>query len=308
MTKIPFLLVLILLFSCTNPKQNAIIDPLQNNHNPTLAAISFIPELDNILIEISGLLVYNDLLWGINDSGGENVLYGFTQSGQLKRQVEIEGAINNDWEALAQDDEHIYIGDFGNNWGGRKNLCIYKIEKSQISADNQQRVKASKIKFRFSNQQNFGYPSQSTPFDCEALMVFNNFLYVFSKDWEKGTTVMYKIPKKPGDYVVQPAGNFNVDMLVTGADIDSKNQSLVLVGYNNYKSYLWMFEKFSQDSFFYGEANRVYLKNLDNAQTEGVTFYGADTVLVSTERSTSFRQQVFLLPINQLSNATHKGK
>ena len=45
------------------------------------------------------------------------------------RTIKIDNAKNDDWEELAEDDEFIYIGDFGNNNGKRKNLCIYIIRK-----------------------------------------------------------------------------------------------------------------------------------------------------------------------------------
>jgi hypothetical protein len=36
-------------------------------------------------------------------------------------------AKNTDWEALTNDGNNFYIGDFGNNDGSRRDLTIYKV-------------------------------------------------------------------------------------------------------------------------------------------------------------------------------------
>lgn len=285
--------VLLLLISCT-------IDKTKHKDNaPTLNYEQYIPELSGKLNEISGLLIYDELYWGFNDSGGQPVLYGFNKKGKIKREVEIENGKNRDWESITQDKKHIYIGDFGNNMGARDNLRIYKVDKKDIKDKEEQKVEASKIEFSYGNQDRFAYFDKTTPFDCEAMVEFKDKLYLFSKNWNEYTTVSYQLPTKKGSYTIQPIDTFNVDGLITGADISPNKKQLVLVGYNNYRSFIWHFSDFKNDDFFNGKSDFYWLKGLTNAQTEGICFLNNDSILISCERAGSFKEQVFLVPLNQ---------
>ena len=135
MKKILFILpVLILLFSCfaQNKKKNTNSGLPVNTAFLNINPQPFITSLPRVLNETSGLIFYKGLLWTINDSGGKNVVYGFDFNGEIQHEIEIKDAKNNDWEEIAQDEKHIYIGDFGNNNGMRKDLKIYKIKKKDI--------------------------------------------------------------------------------------------------------------------------------------------------------------------------------
>src|SRR5690606_14700262 len=79
------------------------------------------PALD----ETSGLLFYNNTFITHTDSGGKAELYEVNPTtGAITRTVEITNATNGDWEDIAQDSTHIYIGDIGNNSGDRTDLKI----------------------------------------------------------------------------------------------------------------------------------------------------------------------------------------
>lgn len=301
MTKIlSCMLILFSFFSCTTPQ--AI------KEDPELATLDyhlFIPELNGKLNEISGIIIYDSLFWGFNDSGGKNKIYGFNKAGEIQKEIEFDEAKNQDWESITQDRDHIYIGDFGNNSGGRKNLRIYKIKKEAIKVKEEQKVKSKKISFNYSEQEQFGYLNNTTPFDCEAMVEFKGSLYLFSKDWKNRTTKVYRIPTKKGEYEVSAIDTFNVNMLVTGADISPDKTKLALVGYENYQSFMWVFSNFQDDIFFKGEGTFISLNKMGNAQTEGICFYGNDSVLVSCERTSAFKQQVFLFDLTELQNGAH---
>ena len=301
MTKIlSNLILLFLFFSCSysgkSPKDSDYI---------ILSRQLFIPELDNELNEISGLLHYDGLFWGFNDSGGKNHLYGFTKEGKITKEIEIEDAKNRDWESIAQDESNIFIGDFGNNMGGRGNLRIYKIDKKDIKKKAKQKVKSKKISFKYADQDRYGFFDKTTPFDCEAMIEFRDHLYIFTKNWQDRTTTVYRIPTKKGEYKIHPIDTFDVKGLITGADMSADDSQLALVGYENYKSFIWLFSDFPEDNFFDGEKQLFKLNDLANAQTEGICFYGNDTVLVSCERTHAFDQQVFLFDLTQVTDGTH---
>ena len=104
--------------------------------------------LPSELDETSGLAFFNGKLWTINDSGGLPALYAFdTISGEIVQRITVSNAQNIDWESLAMDADHIYIGDFGNNAGTRDDLVIYKVSLSDIPLTGNDYVTAEKIWF-----------------------------------------------------------------------------------------------------------------------------------------------------------------
>ena len=265
-------------------------------YNPT----SLIRKIPNRLNENSGIILYDDLIWTFNDSGGSNKLYAFNFSGQLEKEVEIEDAKNRDWEDITHDKKHIYVGDFGNNNGTRDDQVIYKIKKKNIDKDEEQSVKSSQIKFDYANQESFKFRGSLTAFDCEAMINFNDALYIFTKDRSDNTTTVYKIPEKKGEYLIHPIEKFDVNGLVTGADISPDKSKLALLGYKNYRSFAWLFSGFEGDDFFGGEKVFIEMDKMINVQTEGICFMGNDSLLISCERSSSYLQQVFLLDLNEI--------
>ena len=138
-----FIFIFLFALLCNNAfSQAGCTDPLANNYDAaaitndgsctysttdySLTEIAILPDLIN---ESSGLVFFDDQLWTHNDKGGEDKIYQIdTSTGVVIQTVVIAAADNDDWEDLAQDENHIYIGDFGNNKGDRMNLKIYKIK------------------------------------------------------------------------------------------------------------------------------------------------------------------------------------
>src|SRR5512133_419544 len=116
--------MILLAFSCI-PKEEA------PKEDPELVLQN---ELPAILSENSGMIAYNDLIWFINDSGNDSAMYGYDrQQNQVVRTVHIKHARNTDWEEITQNDQYIFIGDFGNNaTGNRTDLRIYMVRKSDL--------------------------------------------------------------------------------------------------------------------------------------------------------------------------------
>lgn len=264
--------------------------------------------LQDKLKENSGLIYYDGLLWNINDSGGEDHLYGVDFSGKIQKEIKIEDADNDDWEDIAQDENHIYIGDFGNNKGTRKNLVIYRIDKDEIGKKDEQKVEAKKIKFSYANQHQFDAANLSTPFDCEAFAELDGTLYLFSKNWVTQTTEVYALPSKKGEYEISPIDTFNAGGMITGADFSPDKRKLVLSGYNFFKPFLWIFTEIKPGNFFEGDRIFIEMDSLFRAQTEGVCFLGNDSLLISCEASSAFQQQVFLFDLNRIKNGAHSDK
>ena len=307
---LPTLSILIILVSC-NLKAEKKSPPLKLP--PETVSMKIIPEpfiraLPYELNENSGLIYYNGLIWSFNDSGGDNLIYGIDFSGNIQKIIEIKNAENIDWEEIAQDEKHIYIGDFGNNYGNRKDLKIYKISKDDLDKKSSE-VKADIIDFEYADQKSFKFSTQITEFDCEAMAELNDELYLFTKDWKNQVTKVYKVPKKEGKYHVEPLEKFNINGLVTGADFSADKKNLAIVGYRDYVPFLWLFSDFEDDQFFTGKKSFIQMDSIKYAQTEGVCFLNNDILLISCEETSSFQQQVFLFnTITMKMYGTHEGE
>ena len=140
-----------------------------------------------------------------------------------------------------------------------------------------------------------------TAYDCEALLCFNNNIYIFSKDWETRHTSLYILPKTKGTYKAKKLYTFNCNGLITGAEISKDNKIVALIGYKDFYPFMWIFTDFKDDDFFSGNKIRLDLSSIYDAQTEGITFKNADTdtLYVSCERS-GYKQSIFIFPIKEI--------
>jgi hypothetical protein len=238
---------------------------------------------DNIT-ESSGLIFYRNKLWTHNDSGDEPCLYVMDTIGeQILQIVTIKNAKNNDWEDICQDKDFIYIGDFGNNFGQRNLLSIYKIQKKSIPLTGNCSVIAEVIQFSYKDMPLSSIIPQKSAFDCEAMVCFQDTLVLFSKNWEKPYCNVYCIPNKSGKYVISPKTSFFLEGLVTGASISPDGKALVLLGYKDYVPFVMLFKQFNinkittKSSIF-----RVFDSEL-GYQTEGITFVSPSKAFISSE-------------------------
>jgi hypothetical protein len=312
MKNILFILsLLIILISCKHhAKKAAKINSVEQGSKVLhISPIPFIPLLPEKLKENSGIIYFDKLLWTINDSGGENKIYGFDFSGKIKKEIEIKGAKNIDWEDIAQDEKYIYISDFGNNYNSRKDLKVYQIKKKDIGKKSSQKVDSKEINFEYKNQTDFKPIPHSGSFDCEALVEFNDSLYIFTKSWKTRTTSVYKIPNRKGNYKTNPIDSLDVTGLITGADISPDKKKLALIGYKDYKPILWLCSGISSKNILGTSQTYIEMDSIFNAQTEGVCFISNDSLLISCESSSKFNQQVFLFNLKKLEkDGAHKNK
>ncbi|MCK5775279.1 MAG: T9SS type A sorting domain-containing protein [Bacteroidales bacterium] len=245
-----------------------------------------INELPSIVQETSGLIYFNDGYWTHNDSGGAPKIYKTDPiTGYVIQTITITNGTNVDIEDITQDEDYIYVGDFGNNYGNRDDLTIYKLNKSDIPSEESSSVQAEVIEFSYNDQEDFSSRNRNNDYDCESMMSFGDYLYVFTKNWANNDTRSYKIPKDAGDYGVDVHGSFNARGLLTGADYNIEKNALVLIGYENFVPFMWIIWDFKEDKFFSGHKKRVDFANISGAQTEGICFINKDEVVISCEKS-----------------------
>ena len=201
--------------------------------------------------EISGLIADsnstngNYVFWALGDGGAPAKLYKYElknlDSFTIGKQNEMDtaklvdsttfsNASNVDWEELSHSPTHIFIGDFGNNNGNRRNLRIYRFKRSELGFKN---VAVDTLNISYANQTDFS--SQTFhPWDCEAMYWENDSIIMLSKGLANSNIYIYKIPDIPGTYSMKPVDSFQSTQLITGAskNLHSMNAAPDLIGYN----------------------------------------------------------------------------
>lgn len=258
-----------------------------------------VQELDTLVEETSGLVFINGKLWTHNDSGGEAKIYCIdTVSGQVTDTKVIAGVENEDWEDMAKDRTHVYIGNFG---AMSNNMQILRIKIEDLENPNIDTIVPRIINFTYGNPD---YPEEdfsatNTRFDCEAFIVKDDTIFLFSKNWVDNKTYLYAIPNKANYFhTVTPIDTLNLNYLVTGADYDYVTNTVALVGYTysslDSKPHVTLLTGFEDNKFFSGEhTNQEFTQpsSLTNQsggitynQIEGVAFRDSGRLWVTNEK------------------------
>ena len=279
--------LILLSLSFSHAQEEAGLSPLFNPQ--------FRSELPKEVHESSGLFFHNGRLWTHNDSGDKPILYALdTATFEVVQRVTLANAKNKDWEDVCTDGETVFVGDFGNNKGSRKKLRIYTFPLSALPDEGDATLQVDTIVFRFADQTNFEKRKQAHDFDCEAIFVTEDHLYLLSKGWETSTTRLYRLSKTPGNQVAEVVNGFDSQGLITGADYDRENGVLAIVGY---VKTIWM--PFMYLIFDFDEAGerlshrRFEMPQLAGAQTEGICFFDEGRCYVSAETSPTMTSRVF---------------
>lgn len=296
MLNLLFPLLIFCLFACQNIPaiSNANPKPISTqNDNRSLDTLQL--KLNKKVNESSGLVRIGNQFWTHNDSGGKAALYQIDpESGALIKTVVIENADNRDWEDLAKDSTHLYIGDFGNNRGGRKDLVIYKVSIAELN--DKTSITADLIQFNYSDQQKY-YSSYQHNHDCEAMIAHGDKLFLFSKNWLDRKCKLYELPKNAGTYTVSPISEFDAMGTITAATISDEGQFLFLLGYipgDGFDPFIWRISDWGSDHFFEGQMKRIDLT--PRRQTEGVCIYNESELLISSEAEGSGYPTLFTFP------------
>ncbi|MEO8764395.1 MAG: hypothetical protein ABI416_08910 [Ginsengibacter sp.] len=296
-----------------NSQVHGCTDVLANNYNAvatvndgscTYNQTSYIPviKVDPIadsLLENSGLQMAGNYLWSFNDGQNANELYRIdTATNTLLQRVILSGTTNVDWEDIAFDGTYFYIGDFGNNSdGARTDLVIYKFPLSAIPYYGSNPVAnipsslISTIRFSYSDQPQppaAAIPN-NTKFDCEAMLVDNGKIHLFSKNWiDKNSTHYIINSTAAGIYIAEHIETLATNYLVTAADKINGQNIIVLLGYQNTGTgnhYLHILSDYKADSFFSGNRRRIDLPDaLTMGQSEGITFRNGKYGYISNEK------------------------
>lgn len=258
---------------CTDALANNFNPNATNNDGSCIYASAKVKtktsvKLEDSLMETSGLMAFDNLLWTHNDDH-DNTIYGLDFSGKIQKKVKLEKVKNNDWEEISQDSSYIYVGDFGNNFqGNRKNLHLLRIEKKSFLSN---KPLIDTISFSYSNQTDFGIQKEnSTNFDCEAFVVSRDSIYLFAKQWSQKKTSIYVLPKIPGKYSAKLKETLDVSGLITGATLLASGKGIVLCGYSGMlQPFLYLLYDYKNNDFLAGNKRKIKL-SLPFYQIEGI--------------------------------------
>ena len=255
-------------------------------------------ELPSQVEETSGLLFFNSKIITHNDSGDTANLYEIDSlSGSLLRTININNATHIDWEDITEDENHIYIGDFGNNDGERTDLKIYKILKSDYLNNNS--VSAEIISFSYEDQTDFS-SSNTHNFDAEAFVVYNDSFFIFTKNRGDFKTNVYKIPTTIGNHSAVKVSTANVEGLITGVTL--QNNNFMLCGYDTnavpFLVYISFNRNTGDDIFNNGFSKYSLINELGvGSQVEGITRFDNGRFYISREEvnksSINLKQALF---------------
>lgn len=286
-------LFLLWLLSFSLPAQNAgCTDPLATNYDPSAvkndgsciyppAQVDVINAwvLPAVIPETSGLISLNQKIWTHNDDTDTNLYALDTNDINNYDAVPLTGVANIDWEELAQDSGFVYLGDFGNNAGNRTDLKILKIDKTSLL--NQQPV-IDTIAFYYEDQTVFNPGPAGTDYDCEAMIVSKDSIFLFTKQWNSKGTKLYALSKIPGNHKAKLRDSLNVEGLVTAATWIASQDLIILTGYQNYQPFLYLLYDYKNLEFFSGNKRKISI-NAGFHQVEGITTLNGTNVIISNE-------------------------
>lgn len=250
----------------------------------TVRTISSLP---STLAENSGMLVSNEnAIWLHNDGGDSAKLYLIDTFGTILKTILINNVTNVDWEDITHDNQgRVYIGEFGNNLNSRQDLKIYRIPHPDSISGNT--VAAETIEYYYPEQTAFPPVDSEKKYDTEAVIHFQDSLYLFTKDRtspHQGYTWLYQISADTGMHAAVLLDSFQTNQIsyifeVTGAAMSPNQEQLALLGANT----VWWFTGFTGNRFFDGMVQSVSLNS--TTQKEALDFVDNERLYFSNETS-----------------------
>jgi len=248
------------------------------------------------LKEVSGITYFPETstIYTLEDSGNKNAIYAIDSKGKLEKTITISNAENIDWEDITRDKTgNIYIGDFGNNDNERKDLCIYKVAKSELNKDL---AKAEyKISFSYPEQTEFPPKKKEMFFDVEGFFEQGGYFYLFTKNRSKGfdgTAFIYKIKNAYGTQKAVKIGEFKTcnnynHCVLTSATISPDGKKVALLSHDK----VLLFKGFKGDLFHKGTHTEINLNHF--SQKEAIVFKDNNTLLIADEKTNKVGGNVY---------------
>lgn len=287
-------------FAALNYNQQASVNDGSCLYANATVAVNWSKPLPGEMESTSGLLVFEDSLLTHGDME-DNSLYLFHPNSPEDFSVySIENMVVDDWEEITEDAYYFYNGDFGNNeYGNRQNLRIYKFKKEDLRNS----PTPDTIYFNYELQTDFSYQAaHSTDFDCEAFIVRNNKIYLFTKEWISEQTSIYELDTTIGQQTAIYKGSLNVNGLITGSVHFPDKQLIVLSGYSKLlKPFVYLLYDFQEDDFFGGNKRKIEL-DIPYCQIEAIASEDGLIYYLTNENFGTFHQKLHQVDLSPYLN------
>lgn len=236
-----------------------------------------VSNLNEKVLESSGLARASDsTFWTHGDGGNPAQLYEINARGSLLKTLPLD-LRNVDWEELAEDEDHLYIGDFGNNVNNRHDLRVYKLRKQDHSL-------IGTIEFSFEDQDSFPPARDKLDFDLEAFFYHQDSLYLFTKSRSKHKKLkLYTLPASPGQYTARLQEQLPVSAMVTAADISPAGNQFAILGYGR----LYLFDVLQGNINLNSPHYCIPLSR--TGQAEAILYETPDQLLITNEKGVLYR-------------------
>lgn len=251
--------------------------------------------LSDSLEESSGLTNIDGRLFSFNDSGNTSEIFEIKVGSSNVENTFQTGLKNIDWEAMTNDDENFYVGEFGNNLGTRKDLKVYQIpfKNDSIIADS---IKT--IPFFYPEQIDFTPKNINNNFDAEAMIFLDGNIHIFTKEWVTNTVSHYFITNNlTENQPAQKLESFETGFVVT--DASYFENKLYVVGYTkNASVYMMIFEKDNSGNLFFNKPLKKFAlgRAFNIGQIEGIT---------ATEKGIYISGERFNIKIKKVSQSLY---
>ena len=250
------------------------------------------PFQDRRIGESSGVIAsrkHPGLLWTMNDSGGDPMLFLSDSTGASLGGFTIPGANNVDWEALGRGrcdaGECLYIGDTGDNSERRRSVTLYRVpEPDPLSPPRDGKARESaKIQVE--------YPDRAH--DVEALYVEPDGSVILMTKGRSGGVLTYRVP--PEAWALNSISkalrvdslpiqaNYPLGRVVTDAAISPDGR---LVAVRTYRE-LWFFTRAEDGHLSLDPARPVCDLTGLQRQGEAVDWWLGDTLVLTSERAST---------------------
>lgn len=284
----------------TNYNAIATINDGSCEYETVIIEATEIGVLDSLIEGTSTLFYWNGGYWTFNDHY-DNCLYLIDSSNaSILNTLCINGLISKDMEEISQDSLYLYFGDMGNNRGDRQDLHILRISKESVL---NQTFAIDTIAFSYEDQTDFSAQPQATDFDCEAFVVTDDSIYLFTKQWVSTQTTIYSLPKTPGTHIAQRRETYNVNGLITGVTYMPEYQLIVLCGYSysrkvkvaSLRPFVVLLYDYPDNRFFSGNKRRLNFKSTVKSQVEALATQNGLDYYITNER---FKTTVMGIPFD----------
>jgi len=216
--------------------------------------------------------------------------------------VQIEGAVNIDWEDIAIDGDTIYIADTGNNGNARRDLAVYVVKEPNPEATLQAHA-LKRIPVAYPDQKAF--PGDVWHFDCEAVFVFQGKLYFLTKhraprqlSTPENGTKLYRLDTQHTDRVNMLTlvdSHSDLGGWVTAAAMSPDERTLAVLCQAPQQS-IWLFERPMRGDKFLtqGKARRIPIQN--GKQCEAMEWIDNRRLVITNEQRELFIVEVAAAP------------